>query len=111
MSKKVVIFSFLLSLAGFAYGQSDSIPNVFTPNGDGVNDVFYISNSNVKMHDISIYNRWGEIIFQFTAPKIEWYGYTFAGDQVPQGTYFYSLIVTLEAGGTEEKSGTITLLR
>ena len=68
-----------------------SIPNVFTPNGDNENDNFGIELPEriYDCTDITIFNRWGEIIFISSGENITWDGRTSAGDLVPEGTYFY----------------------
>ncbi len=95
------------------------VPNVFTPNGDGYNDVFKIRNSNVSEFTFRVFNRWGTQIYETTAPEIAWDGKTTAGLPAPAGTYFYTLDAKLASGNdiaifqdkeTLEK-GTITLIR
>jgi len=72
------------------------IPNVFTPNNDGVNDFFKIKNlpDNVS---IQIYNRWGIKVFETNRSNIFWDGRTTSGNESVDGTYFYIII-------TEEKT-------
>lgn len=68
------------------------IPNVFTPNGDNVNDVFLITFSDIKNMTLSIYNRWGNLIHTAsnTLPtSIAWDGATTSGTKASSGTYFY----------------------
>ncbi len=65
------------------------VPNVFTPNNDGWNDVFDVRTSNVGPFKIEIYNRWGNIVFETTSPQISWDGSTLAGVEASSGTYFY----------------------
>lgn len=67
------------------------LPNVITVNGDGANDFFRpIKNKFVKDIDIKIYNRWGNLIFETTDPKINWDGKSAQMKQlVTEGTYFY----------------------
>lgn len=65
------------------------VPNVFTPNNDGWNDVFDIRTSAVGEYKLQIYNRWGNVVFENTSPLISWDGTTSAGVQAPAGTYFY----------------------
>lgn len=95
------------------------VPNVFTPNGDGYNDVFKIRNSAVSEFTFRVFNRWGTQIYETTAPEIAWDGKTTAGSAAPAGTYFYTLDAKLESGNdiaifqdkdTLEK-GHITLIR
>lgn len=82
-----------------------SLPNVITPNGDGLNEVFKIEGLEFyKQNALKIYDRWGNIIYQTDDYKNDW-----SGIDQPSGTYFYVLIF-----GDEKKSeshGTLTLLR
>lgn len=64
------------------------IPNVFTPNNDGDNDMFVVSISGYENYKCSIFNRWGNLMFETEAPQISWDGTTAAGKLVPAGTYF-----------------------
>ncbi len=68
-----------------------NVPNVFTPNGDGNNDLFYIPNSGVREYHFVIYNRWGNIMFETTAPEIAWDGFDNSGNEAGEGTYYYVL--------------------
>lgn len=67
------------------------IPNVFTPDGDGINDQFYIQSSGFDEYKIQIFNRWGVKLFESSASEIKWDGRTTAGIKVPDGTYFFIL--------------------
>ena len=65
------------------------LPNIFTPNGDGKNDLFRpASYKFVDKVDMKIYNRWGNLIFQTDDPDILWDG-TVNGKNVPGGVYYY----------------------
>ncbi|MBI1286835.1 MAG: T9SS type B sorting domain-containing protein [Flavobacteriales bacterium] len=82
------------------------IPNVFTPNGDGWNDVFDVRTSAVGDYKLQIYNRWGNIVFENTSPLISWDGTTSAGVQAPAGTYFYVITnPTMVSGNAIEDNG------
>ncbi|MFM1874996.1 MAG: hypothetical protein RL266_733 [Bacteroidota bacterium] len=65
------------------------VPNVFTPDNDGWNDVFDIRTSAVGPFKIEIYNRWGNVVFETVSPQISWDGTTASGVQASAGTYFY----------------------
>jgi len=68
------------------------LPNVFTPNGDGVNDSFEAENplNYVKDVDMRIFNRWGEQVFQTDNPMIKWDGKAEKTNQlVSPGVYYY----------------------
>ena len=69
-----------------------SIPNIFSPNGDGVNDFFEIQGPEDQKYQVSIYNRWGQLLFYSSRPFNEWWhGRTFSGVEAVTGTYFYVL--------------------
>ncbi|MFC2098376.1 gliding motility-associated C-terminal domain-containing protein [Bacteroidota bacterium] len=67
------------------------LPNVFTPNGDGINDFFTPSNySFVERVDMKIYNRWGMLVYKTEDPDINWDGKRMNSNQlVPPGVYYY----------------------
>lgn len=66
------------------------LPNVFTPNGDGANDVFLSYPYQFIDHvDMKIFNRWGQLVFQTTNPDIEWDGSNLSGQELADGVYTY----------------------
>lgn len=69
------------------------VPNVFTPNGDGINDVFKVnlSGENLGNFYINIYDRWGILVFSSPNINYKWDGRTTSGLKVVPGTYFYIL--------------------
>jgi len=86
------------------------IPNAFSPNSDGINDVFDISGTGIKSYTFNIYDRWGEQLFEATPGHTGWDG-TFKGAQVPESIYIYQLDVTDIEGQHHYLSGNITLMR
>lgn len=76
------------ALASVSIIEGIKIPNIFTPNDDGVNDLFEVSLSGYENYRCSIFNRWGNLMFETEAPQISWDGTTAAGKLVPAGTYF-----------------------
>ncbi|MFT7589478.1 MAG: gliding motility-associated-like protein [Limisphaerales bacterium] len=86
------------------------IPNAFTPNGDGLNDVFQIVNPNISDFTMSIYDRWGEIIFQTADINVGWDG-TKQGYNVELGAYIYVINASSKEGTPINRTGTITILR
>lgn len=92
-------------------GEGILIPNVFTPNNDGTNDYFYIPSMGIKEFHIKIYNRWGNFIWETTAPKIEWDGRNYSGEQIPDGTYYFLLTAVLGSGDNRSTTGHVTLIR
>ncbi len=90
------------------------IPNVFSPNFDGMNDGFNIVGGCITSINKKIYNRWGQLLFESNQIAEEWDGKTRAGEQVPEGTYFYIFTVSMNENGDESSEifkGTVTLLR
>lgn len=76
------------------------IPNVISPNGDGINDIFTIKSSGLKTYDLVIFNRWGTRMYRSTSPKDHWDG-TQNGKPVADGAYFY--ILNASSGSKEFK--------
>ena len=91
-----------------------TIPNVFTPNGDGTNDVFTFSVVGAKNLVFGIYNRWGNLIQTTTLQQqttILWDGRTTSGIECNEGVYFYTLQYTDANGGVHKKNGYVSLIR
>ncbi len=86
------------------------VPNTFTPDGMRFNNTFWVSTVNVKSLSISIYNRWGQLIFTSEDPKFEWDG-TYNGVPVQDGTYTWKLRITPNQGREELMTGHINVLR
>ena len=98
-----------------AYIDCDSdclyVPNAFTPNGDGVNDLFEIFPRCPFIYfQLQVFNRWGERVFETNDITNGWNG-SFRGVIQPPGIYVYHLYMTNESGETEQKKGSITLIR
>ena len=72
-------------------GFTIEIPNVFTPNQDGVNDVFYIKIKGVKSVTGNIFNRWGQLLYSWEKLNAVWDGKAINGESCPDGTYFYMI--------------------
>ncbi|MCC7051275.1 MAG: gliding motility-associated C-terminal domain-containing protein, partial [Bacteroidia bacterium] len=95
-----------------AIGKSDlDIPNIFSPNGDGRNDVFSMIGKNLAEIKGEIYNRWGQKLYEWDSPHTSWDGRTLSGTEAPQGIYYY----IIEAKGFDNvkynKTGAVTLVR
>lgn len=103
------------SVAGAATGTTLSskeifVPNVFTPNGDGRNDVLLVYGNYVASIRFSIFNQWGQLIFVSENMNSGWNG-TFKGQQQPVGVYAYTLKVVLQDGTIINKKGSVNLIR
>jgi gliding motility-associated-like protein len=89
------------------------VPNAFTPNGDGVNDVYYVFGRCIRLNDLEIFNRWGEKVFESHDISQGWDG-SYKGSPQPTEVYVYILNynVISEGGSTgKEMKGSITLIR
>jgi gliding motility-associated-like protein len=90
------------------------VPNVFTPNGDGVNDFFFprgILTKGVVAFKMSIFNRWGQLIYETSKTEGQGWDGAMNGQPQPSGVYIYSIDVTFKDGMIEQHKGNITLLK
>ena len=98
-------------------GGKVSIPNAFTPNHDGHNDIFYILGSREisVIKDFSIFNRWGQKIFQVlnAAPNDPGFGWdgSLNGQDAEPGTYVYFATIIFTNGSEQVYKGTVILIR
>lgn len=88
-----------------------SVPNVFSPNSDGINDEFFIINTGLTSLNCDIYNRWGQKMYTITAPQGKWDGVTNNGAHASDGTYYFVLKAVGLDGKTYEQQGYVTLVR
>jgi len=82
------------------------IPNVFTPNGDGIHDTWNLQYDGNEPFHLMIDDRWGAPVWHTTDPTARWNGQTEGGADLPDGVYFYWLTI-----GDKAYKGTVTLLR
>ncbi len=85
------------------------IPNAFSPNTDEYNKTFKPISEYIKSYDLTIYNRWGEQVFESTDQRA-WDG-TYLNTPAPQGVYIYRISIVLLDGTRVQEAGTVTLLR
>lgn len=97
----------------FAEGYQPWMPNIFTPNGDGLNDFFGIP---VDAHpefytwvDMKIFNRWGKLLYQTNDVNEPWDG-TFEGQTLAEGVYFYTLEIEDACANQKEFKGFVHLM-
>ncbi|PWL30447.1 MAG: hypothetical protein DCO96_05585 [Fluviicola sp. XM-24bin1] len=86
------------------------IPNAFSPNDDGENEILYVRGAMVEKMVLRIYDRWGEMVFESFDRTNGWDG-TFRGKDMDPDTYDYYLQVTCIGGLEEIIKGNITLIR
>jgi gliding motility-associated-like protein len=87
------------------------VPNGFSPNGDGNNDVLYARSTAVEISRFDVYNRYGERVFTSSSINNGWDG-TFSGEALPSGVFVYFVEYTCPlTGQTVIKSGNVMLIR
>lgn len=96
------------------YGLENFLPNVFTPNGDGINDYWQLANPAALVRypgfKLKLYNRWGSLVFETDQPQFRWPG-TQAGNGLAEGVFFWVAELTDVCGNPFERKGTLTLSR
>ncbi|MHB1277039.1 MAG: PKD domain-containing protein [Bacteroidia bacterium] len=86
------------------------IPNVITPNGDGINDLFEPVCEGLEVYEIYIHNRWGQQIYHSTNSE-PWKPYSEEYRAIPEGIYVYTMVLRDYLGNPKYYKGTIVLLR
>jgi len=111
---KRIIILFIILIAGVAEGYSQIapcdqlIPNVFTPNNDGVNDTFHV-NCLTESWNLFIYDRWGNLVYASKQGQgAAWDGYNMVGLKVDDGVYFY---IFSQQNSESSLKGTVHLMR
>ena len=86
------------------------VPNVFTPNNDGKNDIVFVKGEWIESFEFEVFDRWGETVF-FTDKLSEGWDGTFNGKDCDAAVYFYRLSVNCAGGKKFVEGGDITLIR
>lgn len=89
------------------------IPNSFSPNNDGKNEVFFDANHilNVDAYKMQVWNRWGELIFSTNSYNVPWTGLDQNGKPAQEGIYVYMISVSIKSGKRLEYKGSVNLVR
>tara|TARA_B100000683_G_scaffold241716_1_gene249965 strand:- start:1845 stop:7139 length:5295 start_codon:yes stop_codon:yes gene_type:complete len=87
------------------------LSNVFTPNNDGVNDLFHFNEWMLNGIYVEIFNRWGERIYHWDDINKAWDGRGYNGREAEEGVYFYRMTATGIDGSHFEENGSVTLIR
>ena len=87
------------------------IPNVFSPNGDNINDDFFISGAGLVSVNCDIFNRWGQRIFTIDSVDDKWSGKMQNSNEAVEGTYYYLLKFVGYDGVERTQEGFVTLLK
>ncbi len=88
------------------------MPNAFTPDGDGLNDVFRPVSNNIRQYILNIYNRSGQLVFTSTQPEVGWDG-TLKGELCPEGSYVFVVVYQSSLSPPENSTltGNVVLIR
>ena len=87
-----------------------AVPNVFTPNGDGVNDEFRVVYRSLSSFSMLVYNRWQHLVYESSDPSRGWNG-RINGRKAPEGAYYYIIEAKGSDGVKYKKKGAVNLLR
>jgi gliding motility-associated-like protein len=92
-------------------GASVYIPNAFTPNGDGVNDVFSVFGTTLQSVSMQIFDRWGEKVFDSGDSQWASWDGAYRGVMEAPGVYIYYVQLVYLDGKQEARQGSLTLIR
>lgn len=84
------------------------VPNIFTPNGDGLNDLFFLQVKNYASMELNILNRWGTVVYKEKGKNLAWDG-TDNAKEAADGTYFYAYSIDTMDGKTLTGNGFLQL--
>ncbi|MBD3638128.1 MAG: gliding motility-associated C-terminal domain-containing protein [Crocinitomicaceae bacterium] len=109
----------LIFCCGFGYAQETTddcngtlkVPSAFSPNGDEKNELWSIPFvCPPELFHITVYDRWGHLVFESRSYTFTWDGNGRTGDAVPDGTYTYAIKYSLD-GNKYQSKGTVAVLR
>ncbi|MCS6819017.1 MAG: gliding motility-associated C-terminal domain-containing protein, partial [Chitinophagales bacterium] len=86
------------------------LPNAFTPNGDGKNDILVVRSLSITELYFAVYDRWGQLVFETRNPQQGWDG-SYGGKPLDSGVFGYYLKARCDNGEFIEKKGNVTLLK
>lgn len=110
--KKLIVIAVLMLVSSVSFSQDHvEIPNIFTPNQDGINDFFQIRTEGYSTLKCTIFNRHGGVVYVFYGLNGTWDGVSHAGMECKDGTYFVVLELTTESGEVKTFQGDLQLIR
>ena len=86
------------------------VPNTFSPNGDGYNDYLFVRGNNLYGIRFTIFDRWGEKVFETTDPLKGWDG-TYKGKNLDPAVFTYIVTINFDDGKSNTETGSVTLVR
>ena len=87
------------------------VPNVFTPNGDSLNDYYQPYETGLQELELRIFNRWGQKVFESSDPNARWDGRWKGREDCPEGVYYVLIKARDRKGKQYDFSTTLTLIR
>lgn len=103
--------AYLVIPVSVLYPPTWVIPNVFTPNKDNVNDVWFVETEFVEKIELVITNRWGNVMHESDSPFAAWNGKAKSGNLAEEGVYFYKIIFYGIDGSVTPAQGFIQLTK
>jgi len=98
------------ALSADSAGAKLTVPNMFSPNGDQINDYFEVKTDGTTVYEFSVFTRTGTRIFHSMSPRIFWDGNSLDGNKLSEGVYYY--VIEEQGGNTPFKAaGFIYLFR
>lgn len=93
-----------------AFEENIGVPDIFSPNGDGQNDLLRVLGNGIEKMTFKIYNRYGQLVFSTSDLNEGWDG-TMNGEPLNQGVFVYTLTYTLIDGTRSDRTGNVTLVK
>src|SRR6185437_1878795 len=112
-TKSGCITTATINVVNKEFSSSLIIPNIFTPNGDGTNDVFEFNTSDILIKEFKLYNRWGKLIYTVINAPVKWDGKQ-NNDLVDDGTYYWVALFNTSCNSTStdiKQKGFLTVLK
>jgi gliding motility-associated-like protein len=92
--------------------MTEHIPSAFTPNGDGMNDLFRVRGLKYqRIVEFKVYNRWGEVVYDYRTGDAQGWDGTYKGEPCDMGVYNYSVILAKAGEAEKIYKGNVTLIR
>ena len=86
------------------------VPDIFSPNGDGINDILFVRVKSVSEFYFILYDRWGEKVFETNNTDLGWDG-RFNNNNLQSGVYVWFLSYTMVDGSVNNSKGDVSLIR
>ncbi len=94
-----------------AHPSNIQVPNVFSPNFDGINDTWFAQVENIKRFNVIIFNRGGRVIFESSNAEERWDGRDMNGEMCPEGVYYYQITARGIDGNLYAPKGFVNIMR